>query len=113
MDTVRSMISNSILTLSLWMEALKFVAHIINCVPSKSVPKSLYELWTGMKPSINYFHMWGCPTEAKIFNPQIGKLDPKTISCNFIGYPKSPRVILLSKPYHKIYGYKTRNILGM
>jgi hypothetical protein len=91
MDTVRSMISNSILTLSLWMEALKFVTHIINCVPSKSVPKSLYELWTGNKPSINYFHMWGCPTEAKIFNPQIGKLDPKTISCNFIGYTKKSK----------------------
>ena len=28
------------------------------------------------------------PAEAKIFNPNIGKLDPKTVSCHFIGYPK-------------------------
>ena len=30
--------------------------------------------------------MWGCPTEAKVFNPNIGKLDSKTVSCHFIGY---------------------------
>jgi hypothetical protein len=30
----------------------------------------------------------GCPAEAKVFNPNIGKLDPKTVSCHFIGYPE-------------------------
>jgi hypothetical protein len=28
----------------------------------------------------------GSPAEAKVFNPNIGKLDPKTVSCHFIGY---------------------------
>jgi hypothetical protein len=32
--------------------------------------------------------VWGCPAEAKIFNPNLGKLDPKTVSCHFIGYPE-------------------------
>ena len=31
--------------------------------------------------------MWGCPAEAKVFNPNIGKLDSKTVSCHFIDYP--------------------------
>jgi transposase InsO family protein len=44
MDMVRSMLSNSTLPLSLWMEELKTAAHIINCVPSKSVSKTPYEL---------------------------------------------------------------------
>jgi hypothetical protein len=86
MKMVCSMLSNSTLPLSLWMEALKTVAHIINRVPSKSIPKTLYELWTGRMPSINYLHIWSCPIEAKIFNPQLGKLDPKTISYHFFGY---------------------------
>ena len=30
--------------------------------------------------------MWGSPAKAKVFNPNIGKLDSKTISCHFIGY---------------------------
>ena len=35
--------------------------------------------------------MWGCPAEAKVFNPNIGKLDPKTVSCHFIGYPEKSK----------------------
>jgi hypothetical protein len=98
MDMVCSMLSNSTLPLSLWMDALKTATHIINRVPSKSVPKSPYKLWTGRKPSTNYFHVWGCPAEAKIFSPEIGKLDPKTISCHFIGYPDKSKGCHFSYP---------------
>jgi len=54
MDMVRSMLSYSSLPVELWMEALKTAAHILNRVPSKSVPKTPFELWTGRKPSLNY-----------------------------------------------------------
>jgi hypothetical protein len=81
---VHSMLSNSILPVSLWMEALKTAVHISNRVPSKSVPKTPYELWTGRKPSINYLHVWGCAAEVKLFNPSLGELDLKTESCYFI-----------------------------
>jgi hypothetical protein len=30
--------------------------------------------------------VWGSPAEAKVFNPNIRKLDPKIVSCHFIGY---------------------------
>ena len=74
------------------MEALKTAIHILNQVPSKLVPKTPYELWTGKEPSLNYLLVWGCLAEAKVFNPNIGKLDSKTVSCHFIGYPdKSKR----------------------
>jgi hypothetical protein len=69
------------------MEALKTAVHILNRVPSKSVPKTPYKMWTGRKLTLNYLHVWGCPAEAKLFNPSIGKLDLKTVSCHFIGYP--------------------------
>jgi hypothetical protein len=35
--------------------------------------------------------------KAKVFNPNIEKLDPKTVSCHFIGYPKK------SKGFHFYY----------
>jgi hypothetical protein len=57
MDMVRSMLSYSTLPISLWMEALKTAVHILNRVPSKSVPKSPYEMWTGRKPTLNYLHV--------------------------------------------------------
>jgi hypothetical protein len=43
-------------------------------------------MWTCRKPTLNYLHGWGCSAEAKLFNQSIGKLDPKTVSCHFIGY---------------------------
>jgi hypothetical protein len=88
---VRSMLSYSTLSISLWMETLKTIIHILNRVPSKSVSKMLYELWTVHKPSLNYLCVWGCPVEAKIFNPITGKLEPKTVSCHFIGYPEKSK----------------------
>jgi hypothetical protein len=91
MNMVRSMLSYSTLPISLWMEALKTVVHILNRVPSKSVPKTPYELWIGRKPTLNYLHVWSCPAEAKLFNPSIGKLDPETVSCHFNGYPNKSK----------------------
>ena len=73
------------------MEALKTVIHILNRVPSKSVPKTLYELWTGRVSSLNHLRVGRSPAEAKVFNPNIGKLDPKTVSCHFIGYPEKSK----------------------
>ncbi|GJT43830.1 retrovirus-related pol polyprotein from transposon TNT 1-94 [Tanacetum coccineum] len=87
-DMVRTMICNSILLEFLWTEALKTATHILNRVPSKSVLKMPFEFWTGRTPSLRYFKIWGCPTEAKNFNPQTKKLDSRTISCYFIGYPE-------------------------
>jgi hypothetical protein len=86
MDMVRSMLSYSALPIGLWMEAIKTVIHIFNRVPSKSVSKTPYELWIGHKSSISYLRVWGYPAEAKIFNPNAGKLETKTVSCHFIGY---------------------------
>ena len=91
MDMVRSMISYSTLLLSLWMEALKTVIHILNRIPSKSVPKTPYELWIGRVPSLNHLRVWRSPTEAKVFNPNIGKLDPKIVSCHCIGYKEKSK----------------------
>jgi hypothetical protein len=65
MDMVRSMLRYSTLPISLWMEALKTAAHILNRVPSKPVPKTLYELWTGRKPMLNYLHVWAVQLRQK------------------------------------------------
>jgi hypothetical protein len=109
MDIVRSMLSYSTLPISLWMEALKTVVHIINRVPSKSVPKTPYEMWTERKPTLNYLHVWGCPTEARIFNPSIGKLNPKTVSCHFIGYPDKSKEFRFYYPDRYIKIVETRH----
>ena len=65
MNTVRSMINYSNLPLELWMKGLKTVIHIINRVPSKSMPKTPYELWTGRVPSLQNFRCGGALLRPK------------------------------------------------
>ncbi|KAK3022232.1 hypothetical protein RJ639_047778 [Escallonia herrerae] len=109
MDMVRSMICQSTLPEFLWVEALKIAVHILNRVPSKSVPKTLFELWAQRKPSLEYFHVWGCLAEAKVYNPDTKKLDPKTISCHFIGYPERSKGFRFYCPSHTTRIVETRH----
>ncbi|RVW52379.1 Retrovirus-related Pol polyprotein from transposon TNT 1-94 [Vitis vinifera] len=90
-DMVRSMISHSTLPEKLWGEALKTTAYILNRVPTKAAAKTPYELWTGRKPSLKHFHIWGCPAEARPYKPHEKKLDSKTVSSYFIGYAERSR----------------------
>jgi transposase InsO family protein len=50
MDMVHSMICNTILSKCFWSEVLKITTDVLNRVPSKYVPTTPYELWTGIKP---------------------------------------------------------------
>ena len=85
-DMVRSMVSHSNLPKSLWGEALKTAAYILNRVPTKATAKTPYELWTGKKPSLKHLHIWGCLVEARPYRPHEKKLDSRMVSCYFIGY---------------------------
>jgi hypothetical protein len=66
-------------------------------------------MWTERKPTLNYLHVWGCPTEARIFNPSIGKLNPKTVSCHFIGYPDKSKEFRFYYPDRYIKIVETRH----
>ncbi|RVX02180.1 Retrovirus-related Pol polyprotein from transposon TNT 1-94 [Vitis vinifera] len=52
MEMVRSMMSYSDLPISFWGHAIETTTYILNLVPSKSVPKTPTELWTGHKKII-------------------------------------------------------------
>ena len=102
MEMVRSMMSYSSVPISLWGEALKTATYILNRVPSKAVPKTPFELWTGSKPSLRHIHIWGCPTEARIYNPHEKKLYSRTISGYFIGYPDKSKGCRFYCPNHSV-----------
>nr|KYP54272.1 Retrovirus-related Pol polyprotein from transposon TNT 1-94 [Cajanus cajan] len=105
-DMVRNMISHSSLPESLWGEALKTAVYILNRVPSKAVNKTPYQLWTGKRPSLKHLHIWGCPAEARPYRPHESKLESRTVSCYFVGYPERSRG-------HKFYNPTTRSFFKM
>jgi hypothetical protein len=80
------MMSQSDLPLSFWGYALETAAFTLNRVPSKSVVKTPYEMWTGKNPSLSFLKIWGC--EAFVKRLQSDKLTPKSDKCIFVGYPR-------------------------
>jgi Reverse transcriptase (RNA-dependent DNA polymerase) len=109
MDMVRSMICNTILSEYLWSEPLKIVTHVLNRVPNKFVPTTLYELWTDRKPQLGYLRVWGCPAEAKVYNPHIKKLKFKIVSYYFIDYPERSKGFRFYCPSHTTIIVETRH----
>ena len=56
---------------------------------SKSIDKTPYEIWTGRKPVLSHFRVWGCP--AYIKHLKTDKLESKSDRCLFIGYSKKTK----------------------
>ncbi|GJY23053.1 retrotransposon protein, putative, ty1-copia subclass [Tanacetum coccineum] len=89
LDMVRSMMSQTTLPKSFWDYALETAARILNMVPTKKVEKTPYEVWHGQAPKLSYLKVWGCEALVKrdtLTKPD--KLEPMSIKCIFIGYPK-------------------------
>ena len=57
LEMVRSMMSYSALPISFWGYALNTTIHLLNLVPSKSIPKTPMEFWSRRKPSMRYLHI--------------------------------------------------------
>ena len=81
---VRSMMSYSTLPTTLWGYALLTACYLLNNVPSKSVPKTPHELWTGKRTTLNHIRIWGCP--AHVLDKESTKLDSRSEVCMFVGY---------------------------
>nr|GEW44473.1 hypothetical protein [Tanacetum cinerariifolium] len=89
LDMVRSMMSQTTLLKSFWDYALETAARILHMIPTKKVEKTPYEVWHGQSPKLSYLKVWGCEALVKrdtLTKPD--KLEPRSIKCIFIGYPK-------------------------
>lgn len=97
---VKSVVNLSTQLENLCGEALKAATYIINQYPTKQF-KNLFEL-TCKKPSLRHFHVWGYIVEAKVYNPNEKRLDPRIVRYFFIGNPKRSKGYGLYCPsYHK------------
>nr|GEW66143.1 retrotransposon protein, putative, Ty1-copia subclass [Tanacetum cinerariifolium] len=83
------MMSQTTLPKSFWDYTLETGARILNMIPTKKVEKTPYEVWHGQAPKLSYLKVWGCKALVKrdtLTKPD--KLEPRSIKCTFIGYPK-------------------------
>jgi hypothetical protein len=77
-DMVLTMMCQTELSLYFWGHTVLTAAYTLNIVPSKSVEKTPYELWTGKIPNLSFLKIWGCEAYIKRF--MLIKLEPKRIN---------------------------------
>jgi len=91
LEMVRSMLAQANLPISFWGDALLTAAYILNRVPSKSVPSTPYELWTGRSPNLDHLRPWGSAGYVHSTSHKYGKLGPRASKKVFIRYPASSK----------------------
>jgi hypothetical protein len=87
---VMSIMSQTDLPLSFWDYALETDAFTLNRVPTKSVERTLYEIWTGKHSRLSFLKVWEC--EAYVKRLMSHKLTSKSGKYFFVGYLRETKV---------------------
>ena len=79
-------------------EAVKTSSYILNHLPTYELNKTPHELWTGIKPHISHFPVFGCKAFVHVPNEKRLKLQPKSVPCIFIGYSENSKAYRFYNP---------------
>lgn len=85
-----------------WPEAVQWTVHVLNRSPTVAVKnKTPKECWSGIKPTVDYFRVWGCTGDVHIPDVKRKKLDDKSYKCIFLGYSGESKAYRLFEPISK------------
>ena len=91
---VRSMISAKKLPKIFWPEVVNWTVHVLNHNPTLTVKnKTPKEAWSGVKPSVEHFRVFGCIVHVHVPDSNRTKLDDKSLSCVLMGVSEDQRLI--------------------
>eukprot|EP00253_Pinus_taeda_P024817 PITA_24817 len=72
----------------LWAKELNCANYIWNRSHHRSVKdQTPFDAWSGTKPEVTHFHVFGSRAWARIPSEKRKALDPQRIECIFVGYP--------------------------
>jgi len=85
MNMVCSMLSEKQIPKEFWLEAINWTIYILNQTLTLAVKEvTPEEAWSGNKPIVHYFKVFGCVAHVYILDNQRSSLDDKSERC--IGY---------------------------
>lgn len=98
-EMARAMLIKSKVPKGLWAEAVNMAVFLRNRCPSKANGKMTpYELWSGRKPNVNFFRIFGSYATFLKKGPGISKLDPKGGEGIIVGYSTEAKAYRLWIP---------------
>ncbi|PRQ42077.1 putative RNA-directed DNA polymerase [Rosa chinensis] len=99
MNMVRSMLSEKQVPKVFWPEAVNWSIHILNRSPTLAVKDMTpEEAWSGIKPAVHYFRVFGCIAHVHIPEAKRKKLDDKSYKCVLLGVSKESKAYRLYDP---------------
>ncbi|KAL9235087.1 hypothetical protein vseg_009883 [Gypsophila vaccaria] len=102
MNAVRSMLIERKVPKVFWSEAARWCVHVLNRCPTVAVAnKTPEEAWSGKKPAVEYFRIFGCVAHVHIPDQKRTKLDDKSKQCVFLGVSDESKAWRLYDPISK------------
>ena len=102
MNMVRYMLSNKKVPKNFWAEAVMWTFHVLNRCPTSALEGvTPQEAWSGIKPSVEHFRIFGCIAHAHVPSAKRGKLDNRSIVCILLGVSKETKGYRLYDPLAK------------
>jgi hypothetical protein len=96
------MLSEKKIPKSFWAEAVNWIIYVLNRCPTNVVKDmTLEEVWTGMKPSVEHFRVFGCVAYVHIPNARRTKLENKSVCCVLLGVSEESKGYRLYDPTTK------------
>ena len=84
---------------SFWPEAVNWSINVLNRSPTFSVQNMTpEEAWSGRKPVVDHFRIFGCVAYAHIPDEKRKKLDDKGEKCVFLGVSEHSKAYKLFNP---------------
>jgi hypothetical protein len=91
-EATKAMIHDHSLLMFLWEEASMTAVYVKNRSPHKIFKKiNSEEAFTGVKPKVGHFRIFGCPVYIHVPKEKRSKLEPSGKKGNFFGYSESSK----------------------
>ncbi|PNX55324.1 cysteine-rich receptor-like protein kinase 25-like protein [Trifolium pratense] len=99
---IRSLLSGKSVPKKFWPEALNWATYILNRSPTLSVKDMTpQEAWSGKKPNVQHFRVFGCLAYMHVPDNHRKKLDDKSLKCILLGISEESKAYKLYDPTNK------------
>lgn len=99
MNMVRCMLSEKKVPKIFWPEAVNWAIHVLNRSPTLAVKGvTPEEAWSGNKPYVDYFRVFGCIAYVHTPDARRTKLDDKSVKCVLLGVSEESKAYRLYNP---------------
>jgi transposase InsO family protein len=99
MNMVRSILFAKQIPKTFWAEAANWSVHVLNRCPTLAVKnKTPEEAWSGIKPLVDHFRVFGCVSHVHVPDSRRVKLDAKSLKCILLGVNEESKAYRLFNP---------------